>query len=197
MSENGWDIFKIGSLAGLMSFAWLVVKDVRNEWRRPRLRADFNKNLDLRIYNFTDTGWERKVATLHVRNKRPTTAIRSVATLRFVERPNGTEHLESNYALHWAGIDYTAQTTGAEPVDIGPETRRLDVVFTDKNQNIPGSWLAIPFALSGRLNRNQAYLPPGKYKVKIEISCENGKRNVKTLWITSPEQWQDLEVTLT
>ena len=121
----------------------------------------------------------------------------SCKTLRFIEKPSGTEHLESNYALHWAGVDYTAQTTGAEPVDIGPETRRLDVVFTDKNQIIHGSWLAISFALSGRIDRNQAYLPPGKYKVKIEISCENGRRISKTLLITSPEQWQELEVGLT
>jgi hypothetical protein len=82
-------------------------------------------------------------------------------------------------------------------VDIGPETRRLDVVFTDKNQIIHGSWLAIPFALSGRIDRNQAYLPPGKYKVEIEISCENGRRESKKLLITSPEQWQELEVGLT
>ena len=195
-SEEGLDIFKIGSLAGLMSFTWLLLKDVRNAWRRPKLRADFNEDKDLRIFNFSDTGWVRKVGTLHIRNKRPTTANRAVATIKFIEKPQGAEHLESDYALHWAGVDYTSQTTGAEPVNIGRETRRLDVVFADKNQKLPGSWIAVPFALSGQLGINQAYLPPGKYKARVEISCENGNRSFKWLWITSPQQWQDLEMNL-
>jgi len=85
------------------------------------------------------------------------------------------------------------QTTGAEPVDIGPEPRRLDVVFTQLAQNIGGCWVAIPFALSGHIERNQAYLPPAAYEVEIEVKCENGKGDKAKLRIISPDKWDNLD----
>ena len=43
---------------------------------------------------------------------------------------------------------------------------------------------------------NQAYLPPGNYKVKIDILCNNGKDDSGIYRITSPNSpnnWQDLD----
>ena len=111
----------------------------------------------------------------------------------FWKKPKVATNIEDEYAIHWAGVGYTAQTTGAEPVDIGPETRRLDVVFTHAGQNINGCWIAMPLALSGSLRRNQAYLPPDEYEVEIKVKCENGKGDKAKFKITSPKNWEDLD----
>ena len=110
-----------------------------------------------------------------------------------MKKPQDAINIEDEYALHWAGVDYTHQTTGAEPVDIGPEPRRLDVVFTHQGQDINGCWIAMPLALSGSLRRNQAYLLPGEYEVEIEVKCENGKGAKDKFKIASPHKWEDLD----
>ena len=78
-------------------------------------------------------------------------------------------------------------------MDIGPEPRRLDVAFTQRGQQIKGCWIAMPLALSGFLERNQAYLLPGDYEVEIGIGCENGKGDKKKFRVTSPDIWEDLD----
>ena len=185
-------LFKIGSLAGLFSFIWLFIKDLTKFFRRPKLKITFEKSKDLRTWTFPN-GTTRKFATLHIVNKRKEVAKRCVATLKIIEKPSSLTHLESKYSLHWADIPYNLRTTGAEPVDIGPEEWRLDVIFTDASQFIDGCWIAMPIALSGALTRNQAYLPPGSYKVKIEVKCENGKGDRGTFRIISPNKWTDLD----
>lgn len=45
-----WDIFKIGGLAGLASFIWLLIKDTVKWYRKPRLQIVFQKDKDLKIY---------------------------------------------------------------------------------------------------------------------------------------------------
>lgn len=189
-----WDtLLKIGSLAGLASFVWLFIKDLIGFYRRPKLEITFIKNRDLRNFFFEDTKWERRFANLHIKNKGKDTAQRCVAILRVLTTPQEATNIEEEYALHWAGVDYSAQTTGAEPVDIGPEPRRLDVAFTQNGQNINGCWIAMPLALSGSLRRNQAYLPPGEYIVEIETQCENGSGDKAEFKVTSPLDWKDLD----
>ena len=189
-----WDIlFKIGGLAGLTSFVWLVLKDLVRFYQKPKLQITFKKAIDLRTFFFEDTKWRRKFATLHIKNNGKDTAKRCVAVLRILKKPKVATNIEDEYAIHWAGVGYTAQTTGAEPVDIGPETRRLDVVFTHAGQNINGCWIAMPLALSGSLRRNQAYLPPDEYEVEIKVKCENGKGDKAKFKITSPKNWEDLD----
>ena len=191
---TNWEIlFKIGGLAGLAAFIRLLIADLARWFRKPRLKISFRKDLALRTWFFEDTRWERKTATLDIRNKGKDTAKRCVGVLRILKNPQTATNLEEEFALHWAGVDYTAQTTGAEPVDIGIEPRRLDVVFTDRNQPHEGSWIAIPLALSGSLRRNQAYLTPGDYEVEIEVSCENGKGDRAKFKIHSPEDWVNLD----
>ncbi len=189
-----WDtLLKIGSLAGLASFVWLLIKDLVGFYRKPKLEITFTKNRDLRNFFFEDTKWERRFANLHIKNKGKDTAKRCVAILRVLTKPREATNIEEEYALHWAGVDYSAQTTGAEPVDIGPEPRRLDVAFTQNGQNINGSWIAMPLALLGSLRRNQAYLPPGEYELKIEVQCENGSGDKAKFKIISPQNWENLD----
>ena len=194
-----WDeakdvIFKIGSLAGLSSFLWLLIKDIIAFFEKPRLRLSFDRKRDLRQFQYSDTRWVRKVATLHVQNRRNQTAKRCVATLQIINKTKQTEHLEDKYALHWAGVDYSSLTTGAQPIDLGPELVRLDVAFTQQGMNAGGCWIAVPFTLSGNLNNNQAYLPPGEYNVEIAVSCENGKGDEAEFKIISPAAWDSLDM---
>ena len=115
-----------------MASGWIVFKDILKFIRRPKLYMTFQRPHHLRDYTYVDTGWVRRIFTMHVGNKGRDTAKRCVATIHILQLPPETEHLEKEYALHWAGVPYTFQTTGAEPVDIGPELRRLDVFFTDQ-----------------------------------------------------------------
>jgi len=178
----------------LASFMWLLVKDLFKLCQKPRLKIIFKKDVDLRTFYFEDTKWTRKFANLHTKNKGRDTAKRCVAILRVLKKPYNATNIEDEYALHWAGVDYTAQTTGAEPVDIGPEPRRLDIVFTHEGQSVSGCWIAIPLALSGSLRENQAYLVPGEYEVDIEVKCENGKGDKVRFKIVSPSKWEDLDI---
>ena len=101
-------------------------------------------------------------------------------------------HLKGQHAIHWADVPYSGRTTGAEPVDIGSEIRRLDVVFTDENSP-GGAWLSIPMALSMPKITHQAYLPPGEYQIEITVSCENGRGDSKKFRVISPQAWTDLD----
>jgi hypothetical protein len=158
------------------------------------MQITFSKHTGLRTWSFKDTGWVRKFATLSIKNNGKATAKRCVAVMTILKTPRDANDVEDKYTLHWAGVDYTTQTTGAEPVDIGPEPRRLDVAFTQQGQQIKGCWIAMPLALSGFLERNQAYLLPGDYEVEIRIRCENGKGDKQKFRITSPDMWKDLDV---
>ena len=193
MASN-WDIlFKIGGLAGLASFIWLFLKDINRFYRKPKLKITFQKDKDLRNYSFEDVPWTRRFANLHIKNKGKDTAKRCVAILKVITHPDNATNLEDEYAIHWAGVDYSLQTTGAEPVEIGPEPRRLDIAFTQQGQNLNGCWIAMPIALSGSLRRNQAYLPSGEYQIEIDVKCENGKGDKKKFKLISPNNWNELD----
>jgi hypothetical protein len=104
-------------------------------------------------------------------------------------------NLERQYYLHWADVDYSARTTEAQPINLGKGQRRLDVVFSQNNQQIQGCWIAIPFALSGAQPwPNQAYLPPGEYEVEIALSLDNGRGDKRRYKITTPSNWSDLNM---
>lgn len=189
---------EIGSVAGILSFIWLLTKDstklVRYFFRKPRLKIYFDAGRDQRVYTFPD-GTVRKFVTLHVRNKNGAeTARRCVPILKVLTMPCAGGALEREYSLHWANVPYSARTTGAEPVDIGTEEIRLDVVFTDQRQSLPGCWVSMPIALSGNLIRNQAHFVPGEYEVEIKVTCENGAGDRKKFRIASPSIWDHLEM---
>jgi hypothetical protein len=189
-------IFKIGGLAGLISVIWLIAKDLFTFFRRPRLRLlPFDETIDCRIFHYPDTSWDRKFINLHVENTHSETAINCLAVLTILSRPANIMHLERQYYLHWADVEYSARTTEAQPINLGRGQRRLDVVFSQDNQQMQGCWIAIPFALSAaQLWQNQAYLPPGKYEVEIALSLDNGQGDKCRYKITSPSNWSDLNM---
>jgi len=198
----GWDGFlKIGGLAGWASFFWLVTKDLIRVVLKPRLViSSLEREKDIRTWNAVgpdaEFGWPRRGASLLIRNKKKKTAIRCVAKLRIISSPKNVNILEREFNLHWADVPYSLRTSGAEPIDIGMEGRRLDVVFTHAKQEpekIPGCWVATPLALS-LPTQNQFYLPPGDYQVELSIECENGRGQRKRYLIRSPEKWDMLSM---
>lgn len=192
-------ILKLGSLAGLFSFLYVLLKDIFKRIYAPKLKiSPLNKVQDLRVYGIRGVPSfpTRKFANLQIENvSRNTTARNCVATMKFLKKTVGVTHLERKYNLHWADIPYSGRTTGAEPVDIRSDWR-LDVVFTCQNQTLPGCWIAIPHALLYPDQINQAYLYPGEYTIKISIRCDGGKGQTKLYKILSPDsniRWRDLD----
>ena len=179
MSIN-WELVLgiIGTAAGLLASLRWFIKDIGNKVNRPTLKI--SQSLDIKDWKFLDTGETRRFITLEVANKRNQTAQRCIATAEIVKQPSGVMHLQKTYPLHWAGIPYSAVTTGMEPVDIGMESRRLDVAFTTPNDK-DRAWIAMPFALSAPGKVGQAALPKGEYVLKIQVSCSNGKGDSKLL----------------
>jgi hypothetical protein len=189
-----WEIIKkLGLLAAILPLGYLL-KGIYNYLVRAKLKIYFDENKNLKTWAFKDTKWERRSFTLDIKNKRRNTAKRCVGILTIMKRPQKATNIQDNYTLHWADIPYNLKTAGAEPINIGPETARLDVAFTQKGQEIKGCWIAMQLALSGSLVKNQAYLLPGEYRVKIEVKCENGKSDRKYFKIISPERWDLLNV---
>jgi len=175
-----------------------VVGDFRTWRKKPRLTIEFAVPEDLRVWDLHGSDRQQKVATVHVRNAGRATAQRCVAVLKPISVPPGVTLEERDFVLHWADTDYTAHTNVAEPVDIGSERRRLDMVFSiDKKEQFSllpvfGAWVAIPLALSNPTAASQAYLPPGEYRFRLTVECENGKGASKDFLICSPTSWTDL-----
>ncbi len=189
-------IFKIGGLAGLISVLWLLVKETVTFLRRPRLELlTFDSTKDLRVFKYRDTGWVRKFANVHIQNSKVKVAMNCVATLSVVSAPPNVVHLERQYYLHWGDVEHSYRTTEPQPINLGRGQRRLDVVFTQENQKLPGCWITVPLALSqASPGQNQAYLPPGEYEVEIVISSDNGRGDKGRYRITSPTLWSSLDM---
>jgi hypothetical protein len=179
----------IGTATGLLASLRWVIKDIGNIVSRPALKL--SKSVDVKNWNLADIGETRRFITIEVTNNKRQTAQRCVAIATIVKQPSGVTLLQKTFPLHWAGIPYSALSTGAEPVDIGMEPRRLDVAFTTHNDK-DKAWIAMPFALSAPSKVRQAVLPNGEYVLKIQVSCSNGKGDSRLLKLLSPSNWQDL-----
>jgi hypothetical protein len=191
-----WDtFFDAGGIAGVVSLLWQAVRE-GGSWRgRPKLGVlPFEKARDVRRWTVSDVGGQvRQVFTLEVLNSGKRTATRCVATLRLIRCPDGVRMPDPHFTLHWAGIDYCFANTGAQPVDIGSEHRRLDVAFKVQRQSVDGCWIAIPMALL-QPGLHQALLPIGSYEVEILIRCENGRGVRQSFRLESPRASDDLSV---
>jgi len=192
------DFFNLGGIAGFVSLLWQVASAAARRNRRPRIHIhDFEPARDLRFWHLIDQNGGKRIqraVTLDVSNDGPDTAKRCVAILEITSTPPGATLRDRRYALHWAGVDYSLQNTGAEPVELGPETRRLDVLFTHEKQDVPGCWIATPAALS-LATIDQAYLQPGEYRGTLKINCENGRGARLEVEIHSPKTWRGLDAT--
>ena len=186
-----------GVVAGYLSFIRLLLGDIRDWRKKPRLRIEFNPKEDLREWDLLGAHRKQKVATVHVRNERGIPALRCVAVLKLISSPPGATMEEKEFVLHWADTNYTAHTNTAEPVEIGFERRRLDVVFAvlfEEQASPMGAWVAIPIALSMPASATQAYLQPGEYLFRLIVKCANGKGASKDFWISSPATWTGLSM---
>ena len=178
----------IGSILGKL------IDPVRTCLRRPRLEfLPFDAARDLKTWSLVGPiRRQQKVFTIEVRNRKRDIARRCVALLE-VGTPSTTPRDGPLYVLHWADGDYAFRTTGAEPIDIGPEDRRLDVVFTFSEQPREGCWIATPAALVSPLATND-YLPPGQYDLSIEVKSENARSAKAIFRLTVPRRWDELGV---
>ncbi len=193
--NSDWDIlFKIGGLAGLISFFYLAIKDFVKFWQKPELSISYRNDRDLRVFTYERDGFRRKFVTLHVKNTGKETAKRCVAIMNVLKKPTESSPVEEQYHLHWASVPISGLTTGAEPIEIGREVARLDVLFTQDNQEVPGCWAAVPFALAGNIGSNQMYFPPGEYVIEVLVTCENGKESRIQFKLTPPIQWDGLHI---
>lgn len=190
-------IITIGSILGF-SFIYVIIKDIIKFFKTPKLRIlRFNRNNDLRNFTFPNQPYLRRFANLHVRNVHNNTASRCVATMDFLNIPTDVQIRERQYTLHWADVPYSTRTTESQPVDVGPEIRRLDVVFTDSTSSVNGCLVSMPLALTNPNICPQAILPPGQYTVLIRVRCDNGKPTkgifrIISPTISSPTDWRNL-----
>jgi len=181
----------IGGISGLI----LGIKYLISYFNQPRIKVlSLDPERDIRIYTYARKGWRRKFVNLHVENNKKCPAISAVATLELLSVPPGIQrHFERIYYLHWADVPYSSKSKRPEPVEIYKGEMRLDIAFTCSDQRTPGCWIAIPLALRYPMD-HQAYLPPGEYKIEIDIYCKNGRGAKRSYKIISPDIWEDLNM---
>jgi len=121
----------IGFIIGLATFFWQL-QDRQENWRkRPQLEI-----IRYDIWNgrwvALDGGRFAKFHCLQIKNNGTIPAKRCVAKLKIIAKPNTATNLDldEEYKLHWADIDYSYRTDEPEPIDLGSESRRLDVFFS-------------------------------------------------------------------
>jgi len=167
----------------------------------PRLRIDENyaqsrlyhkptRDQISKVSDSDDVPEWRRFVHFEARSRNKRTALRCIANARIVDHPPQVKHLHEYYPLHWADVEYSEASTGAQPISIYPVWQRLDVVFT--GPRVEGAQLAVPLALTDPRPGRDSYLPPGQYIIEVIVSCENGKADSKTVAIESPHHWECL-----
>jgi hypothetical protein len=186
--------FYAGGIAGLYAFLRLIFGDLSNFFGKPKLKITFDSSHDLKTWTvgppFLQTFKNRKVATVHIKNKGKRSAQNCEASIE-VKAPNGSI---TSYPLHWADTPYEARSTSIELVDINTLPRRLDVVFTEEGQPLNGCFVASSQSLSTGPQRAQFYLSPGRHKAIIHIHYNNQQKVKKSFTIISSQNWKDLEI---
>ncbi len=141
------DIWKIigicATVVTLLGAIWWFIKHMSSLVNKPKLVISHRP--DVKDWHFLDTGEKRRFITFEVTSKKGQTARRCVAKARIIKPPANVTHLQKEYPLHWADVPYSTLSTGAEPVEIGAEPRRLDVAFSIPSQ-YGKSWIAMPIA---------------------------------------------------
>lgn len=187
----------IGSISGGVSLIAWIYRWISSYCSRPKLKIDFNKNRNMVVWETYHDGmnkkWTRKFLNLQIEKTGKNTATRCEALVSVLNCPSNVTYLKDKYAIHWADTPYSGRTTGAYPVDIGSAPQRLDVVFSDKDYPV-GAWLAVPFALLSPDKARQFFLPPGEYTIHVKVSCSNGSGDSREFKITSPQNWNELDV---
>lgn len=163
--------------------------------RQPRLSIEpFRESENLKIWRFLSPQEAlRKFWTLEIRLERGSLAKRCVAMAR-VHRISDPIGPIGAFELHWADVPYAFRTTGADPVDIGPEGHRLDVAYSFPEQPAPGCFMATNAALYAPQLRPMDLLKPGKYVVEVVVRSENAGSAWLTCNLEAGSSWTDLKV---
>ncbi len=186
--------FDLGGVAGVAALTWQVVEKVRAHGSRPILRVEpFDPTIDLQTWVLGgQPPQQRKFLTLEVTNDGESTATMVSATMKVVRSSPARARQQRSFGLHWAGIDYSLQNSGAQPVDIPPgDSRRIDIVFTVEGFAPGGGWVAIPMALAAP-GFHQAYLPPGEYETTVRITAHHALPVERFIKITVSDKWESL-----
>lgn len=200
MTETGhiadW-VAILGAVSGVLALTITLLNILINYMAKPRLV--FSAPVYVRDWAFQNNITWRFV-NMEVRSKGGL-ALACEARVIVLNKPNTVNLLkqimEEGYGIHWADIPFSGQSTGALRVDIGETSQRLDIVFATPSMS-GYSCLAMPIALNYSWNNRQAptqaVLPQGEYKMKIVLSCKNGKGAKKIIKVASPNSWQGLNV---
>lgn len=179
----------LGAVTGVLAALGWVIYYVVDFIRKPRLIISQGPYVQNWAFIGTTNIW--RFVNFEVKSKRGL-AQRCTAIATFIKYPNNVTHLLKEYALHWADVEFSGRTTGAEPIDIGIEQQRLDVVFTVPGHN-GKSFITMPLALSAPGSVPQAELPQGEYVVKVTVYCANGRGDSRIIKLISPGNWKDLQ----
>lgn len=176
-----------------VSFAAKVINSVRRFLRRPSLSfLPFDPNQNLGTWDLRGSvARTQRVFTLEVRNAGDL-ATRCIAFLEVWPSSEGKGRAKL-YPLHWADTEYAYRTSGADPIDIGPEGRRVDVLFTFAGQPVPGCWVGTNAALVAPIPSGD-YLAPGEYEAEVQVTATNAKPVKARFRVHSPQAWDSLEI---
>jgi len=192
--ENSGSMFLLfGSIAGVYSFARLVVGDISSFFNKTNLAIEFDAQNDVKQWfvgpPYLNNTVARRVVTVNVRNKGGKPARDCEA---YIEVNNGRNKI--TLPLHWADTQYNALSTSIERVEISKIPRRLDVVFSQEGQSINGCCVASAQALATGPQRDQFFLSEGEYKVRIYVNYNSGKSVARKFVIQSPSNWVGLRM---
>lgn len=190
MVDNIYWVAILGAISGLLATLGWVVHIIIGLVNKPKLVISEGPYVANWHFIGTTNVWE--FVNMEVICKKGEIAYRCIAKASVIKHPSSVRHLIREYALHWADVNYSGRSTGAEPIEIGAVPQRLDIVFT-----VPGhkgeSYLTMPIALSSPGNVPQATLPRGEYVIKVTVLCVNGRGDSKTIRVISPDVGQNLK----
>jgi hypothetical protein len=189
MENNITWVAVLGAITGVLGTLGWLIHYIVGFVTKPRLF--FSEGPYVKEWYFLGTPERRKFVNFEVGVKNERTAKRCVATIEIIEQPKTVTHLGKRYPLHWADVPFSGLSTSMEPVDIGGESHRLDVVFTKLGMD--GANIALTIALGAPNQAPQAILPPGEYVMRVSVFCDNGRGISRTIRISSPTNWEGLK----
>ena len=183
----------IGGIAGLLS-ALSVLYDRFIKWkRRPRLAYRFDITSDVKTWGigkpFLSQPKQRRMACIRIYN---------------INNRNNADECEAvlsigtqEYPLHWADTLYEAHSSSMARVSIGLNERRLDILFSERDQSGPGCMIASSQALASGFFRNQFYLHDTAAIIgRIIVSCTNGDGVIIPVKIISGNTWEEMSLSI-
>ena len=76
------------------------------------------------------------------------------------------------------------------------ESSGFTIHTPDPSSEVQGCWLAQPVALYNPHPGLAAYLPPGKYDLRVIVECDDGEGDERYYTLVSPDSWEGLELKL-